>query len=72
MNRIRALLDGMNDLEKILYVGLLLIALGLALSPLPYLGFVAPGAVLIFIALRANPVVLAQLGELESTDEEGD
>jgi uncharacterized membrane protein len=68
MKRIRAVLDGMNDLEKVLYVGLALVAAGLALSPLPYLGLAVPGAVLIFLALRAKPDVLAELADLESED----
>jgi hypothetical protein len=68
MNWIRGAIDGMNDLEKVLYAGLLLLAIGCALSPLPYLAFIAPGVVLVFLALRAKPDVLAELNELESRE----
>lgn len=65
MSRLRAFLDGMNDLEKVLYPGLLLLGLGFALSPLPYLGLIVPGAVTVYTALRANPQALAEINELE-------
>lgn len=65
MRPIRQLLDGMNDLEKVLYPGLALLAAGFALSPLPYLGLIVPGAVVVYTALRADPTALAELGDLE-------
>ncbi|HYI66371.1 MAG TPA: hypothetical protein VEW95_05570 [Candidatus Limnocylindrales bacterium] len=64
-SRLTALLDSMNDLEKVLYPGLVLLAIGFALSPLPYLGLIVPGAVIVYIALRADPTALAELSELE-------
>lgn len=68
MKRIRAVLDGMNDLEKVLYAGLALLAIGFALSPLPYLGLIVPGAVVVYTALRADPETLAGINELEDED----
>jgi hypothetical protein len=65
MTRLRAVLDGMNDLEKVLFPGLAMLGIGFALSPLPYLGLVVPGAVIVYTALRADPAALADLGELE-------
>lgn len=65
MSRIRQLLDSMNDLEKVLYPGLLLVSAGFALSPLPYLALIVPGAVVVYTALRADAGALAELSELE-------
>ena len=65
MNRLNAILDSFNDLEKVLYPGLALLAVGFALSPLPYLALIVPGALLVYIALRANPAALAELSDLE-------
>lgn len=64
----KRMLDSLNDLEKVLIPGLLLLAAGLALSPAPFLGLVAPGGILVYIALRADPSALAELDELEEGD----
>ena len=68
MSRIRDALDGMNDLEKVLFSGLALLAAGFALSPLPYLGLIVPGAVVVYTALRADPMAVADLNELEKEE----
>ena len=65
VKRLNDLLDTLNDLEKVLYPGLALLAVGFALSPLPYLALIVPGALLVYIALRANPAALAELSEIE-------
>jgi hypothetical protein len=65
MKHVRDFLDGMNDLEKVLFPGLALLAAGFALSPLPWLGLVVPGAVVVYTALRADPTALAELSDLE-------
>ena len=67
MSRIRAFLDGMNDLEKVLYPALIMAALGWGLVWLP-LALIVPSAVLIFMVLRANPQALAEINELEDED----
>lgn len=64
----KRILDSLNDLEKVLIPGLLLLASGLALSPAPFLGLVVPGGILVYIALRADPSALAELDELEEGD----
>lgn len=69
MSRLRAavrnMLDSTNDLEKVLYPGLALLAAGFALSPMPYLGLIVPGAVVVYTALRADPQAIADISAME-------
>jgi hypothetical protein len=67
MSRLRAVLDGMNDLEKVLFPALAMAAVGWGLVWMP-LALIVPSAVLIFIVLRANPQALAELGALEDDE----
>lgn len=67
MTRLRAWLDGMSDVEKVLYPGLSLVAIGFALIWIP-LGLVVPGGVLIFIALRGSAGGAATLADLEEAE----
>lgn len=58
MTRIRAaaaaILDDWNDIEKVLYAGLALLSIGMALIWFP-LALVTPGAILCYAALRVEP-----------------